>query len=46
VRVHLQYAPPGGKAGAWFAAMLGQDPARLTRQGLQALKDRFARRDA
>jgi uncharacterized membrane protein len=45
VRVHLQYAPPGGKAGAWFAAMLGQDPARLTREGLQALKDRFARRE-
>ena len=45
VRVHLQYAPPGGKAGAWFAAMLGQDPARLTREGLQALKNRFARRE-
>ena len=41
VRVHLQYAPPGGKAAAWFAAMLGQDPAKLTREGLEALKRRF-----
>ncbi|MEX1994545.1 MAG: SRPBCC family protein [Steroidobacteraceae bacterium] len=45
VRVHLQYAPPGGKAGGWFAAMLGEDPARLTREGLQALKHRFERRE-
>jgi len=43
VRVHLQYSPPGGKAAAWFAALIGQDPARLTREGLQALKDRFQR---
>lgn len=41
VRVHLQYSPPGGKAAAWFAAWLGQDPARLTREGLTALKERF-----
>ncbi len=41
VRVHLQYAAPGGKAAAWFAAMLGQDPAKLTREGLEALKRRF-----
>ena len=43
VRVHLQYSPPGGKAAAWFAAMLGQDPAQLTREGLQALQKRFQR---
>jgi uncharacterized membrane protein len=43
VRVHLQYSPPGGKAAAWFAALMGQDPAKLTREGLQALKDRFQR---
>ena len=41
VRVHFQYAPPGGKAAAWFAAFLGQDPAKATREGLQALKRRF-----
>ena len=43
VRVNLQYSPPGGKAAAWFAALLGQDPAKLTREGLQALQQRFAR---
>ena len=41
VRVHFQYSPPGGNAGAWFASFLGQDPARATREGLQALKRRF-----
>jgi uncharacterized membrane protein len=44
VRVHLQYAPPGGRAAAWFAALLGEDPARLTRDGLEALKHRFETR--
>ena len=43
VRVHLQYSPPGGKAAAWFAALVGQDPAKLTREGLEALKKQFAR---
>lgn len=46
VRVHLQYSPPGGKAAAWFAALLGQDPARLTREGLKALQQRFDSRSA
>lgn len=41
VRVHLQYSPPGGKAAAWFAALAGQDPAKLTREGLEALRKRF-----
>ena len=41
VRVHLQYAPPGGKAASWFAWLAGEDPARLTRDGLRALKRRF-----
>lgn len=44
VRVHLQYSPPGGKAAAWFAALVGQDPAKLTREGLAALKQRFESR--
>src|SRR5688572_16960819 len=43
VRVHLQYSPPGGKAASWFAALTGQDPAKLTREGLEALKQRFER---
>ena len=41
VRVHLQYAAPGGRAAAWLAWLGGQDPARLTRDGLRALKRRF-----
>ena len=38
VRVHLQYAAPGGKAASWLAKMVGEDPAKLTRDGLLALK--------
>jgi uncharacterized membrane protein len=38
VRVHLQYAAPGGKAASWLAKVIGEDPARLTREGLLALK--------
>ena len=41
VRVHLQYAAPGGKAASWLAKMAGEDPARLTREGLLALKHRL-----
>jgi uncharacterized membrane protein len=41
VRVHLQYAAPGGKAASWLARMVGEDPARLTREGLLALKRRL-----
>jgi uncharacterized membrane protein len=44
VRVHFQYSQPGGKPAAWFAAFLGQDPARLTREGLRALQERFLHR--
>jgi uncharacterized membrane protein len=46
VRVHFQYSLPGGKAAAWFASFLGQDPAKLTRDGLQALKRRFGTNSA
>jgi uncharacterized membrane protein len=38
VRVHLQYAAPGGRAANWLAWLAGEDPARLTREGLLALK--------
>lgn len=41
VRVHLQYAAPGGKAASWLAWMAGQDPAKYTREGLCALKERL-----
>jgi uncharacterized membrane protein len=41
VRVHLQYAAPGGRAASWLARMAGEDPARLTRDGLLALKHRL-----
>ena len=41
VRVHLQYDAPGGKAASWLAAIAGQDPAKYTREGLDALKRRL-----
>jgi len=41
VRVHLQYAPPGGRAAGWFAWLIGQDPAKMAREGLRALKQQF-----
>lgn len=41
LRVHLQYLPPGGHAAGWFAWLAGQDPAQMTRDGLQALKQRL-----
>ena len=41
VRVHLQYAAPGGRAAGWLAKMAGEDPAKLTREGLLALKRQF-----
>lgn len=41
VRVHLQYTAPGGKAAGWLAWLAGQDPGRLTREGLRALKRRL-----
>jgi uncharacterized membrane protein len=41
VRVHLQYAAPGGTAASWLAWLAGQDPARLTRDGLRELKRTF-----
>jgi uncharacterized membrane protein len=41
VRVHLQYAAPGGRAANWLAWMAGEDPAKLTREGLLALKHRL-----
>lgn len=41
VRVHLQYAAPGGRAASWLAWLAGEDPAELTRAGLRELKRRI-----
>jgi uncharacterized membrane protein len=41
VRVHMQYAAPGGKAANWLARMAGEDPSKMTRDGLLALKREF-----
>lgn len=41
VRVHLQYAAPGGRAASWLAWLAGEDPARHTRDGLRALKQQM-----
>jgi len=36
--VHLQYEPPGGRAGALVATMLGANPSRTIRQDLERLQ--------
>jgi len=36
--VHLQYNPPGGKLGARFASLLGEDPEMQIREDLRRLK--------
>lgn len=46
VKVHLQYAAPGGKAASWLAKLAGEDPAQLTRDGLLALKRRLEAQSA
>jgi uncharacterized membrane protein len=38
VRVRLQYSPPGGKAGAALAKLLGRDAATEIREDLQRFK--------
>jgi uncharacterized membrane protein len=38
VSVHLQYAPPAGKAGAWVAKMFGREPSQTIREDLRRLK--------
>jgi uncharacterized membrane protein len=42
ITVHLQYDPPGGKLGQWFAETFGQAPSRAIRQDLERLKTHFA----
>jgi uncharacterized membrane protein len=41
VRLHLQYAPPAGKAGAWLASWLGENPAERVREDLRRFKHRL-----
>ena len=36
--VHLQYAPPAGRAGALLAGLFGRDPSRTIREDLRRLK--------
>jgi len=35
VSVHLQYAPPAGKAGALFASLFGREPSQTIREDLR-----------
>jgi uncharacterized membrane protein len=38
VTVHLQYAPPAGRAGALFARLFGREPSQTIREDLRRLK--------
>lgn len=38
ITVHLQYEPPAGKLGAWFAKLLGEEPNQQIREDLRRLK--------
>jgi uncharacterized membrane protein len=46
VRVRLQYSPPGGKAGAAIAKLLGRDAATEIRRDLQRFKQLIESEDA
>jgi uncharacterized membrane protein len=36
--VHLQYTPPAGKAGAFFATLFGREPSQTIREDLRHVK--------
>jgi len=38
VAVHLQYAPPGGRLGAFAAKLFGKEPSQTIREDLRRLK--------
>jgi uncharacterized membrane protein len=38
VTVHLQYAPPAGRAGAFVAQLFGREPSQTIREDLRRLK--------
>jgi uncharacterized membrane protein len=39
VSVHLQYAPPVGRAGAWLAWLFGSEPSQTIREDLRHVKN-------
>jgi len=39
VIVTMQYAPPGGRLGAWIAKVFGEDPERKLEEDLQRFKE-------
>jgi uncharacterized membrane protein len=41
VSVHLQYALPGGRAGALIASLLGHEPSQTVREDLRRFKQMF-----
>jgi uncharacterized membrane protein len=41
VDVHLQYAPPAGKAGALVASLFGREPSQMIREDLRHFKQRL-----
>ena len=43
VTVHLQYAPPAGRAGEFVASLFGAVPREMIREDLQRLKDLLER---
>ena len=38
LRVRLQYEPPGGKAGKWFAKLFGEEPGQQLDEDLRRVK--------
>ena len=38
VSVHLQYAPPAGKVGAFLASLFGREPSQTVREDLRRFK--------
>ena len=38
VTVHMQYAPPAGRAGAWLATLFGRRPSATMREDLRRFK--------
>jgi uncharacterized membrane protein len=41
VSVHLQYAPPAGKAGAFVASLFGREPSQTIREDLRHFKQQL-----
>ena len=41
VSVHLQYAPPAGKAGALLASLFGREPSQTVREDLRHFKQQL-----